>query len=590
MTEFLIKTTDVGQHGDVTVFLQKILKAAKNTDEEKIIRFEKGEYHFYADFCPEKTLYASNTDSDRYPHKRAAIDISDIKNLVIDGGGSVFIMHGKMIAVKVTDSENISLQNFSWDFPTAGTLEMKVTDSGKLHTDFALPKSSQWEIKGNSILWYEVSPFTGQKYWCNKGQSDSHCVVVHDAVKHNVSRYPLSDGPFFMVRKIKRISENMVRIYYFKPISKAHKKGRIFEMCTSYKRDCVGAFFGESKNIAVNNVNVHYMHGFSWLTQMCENVSFIGCNFVPRKGADRFATSFADHIHVSGAKGKIIIESCNFSNAHDDPINIHGTYTRVKKMLSENSLLLEYVHNQQNGFKQYHVGDKVVFYLRENLEPFMNEREFTVKSVTDPLCDGNSVKEMKVEFTENLPEELAEKNRYACENVTYTPEVYIGSCRFELIPTRGILCTTRKKVLIENNVFDGMTMASIYLSNDCNDWYESGPIRDMTIRNNEFFIRKSPFKGVKSAIYIDPIVADNKGLCPQIHRKIKIENNVFHMEHDNAVNARYCENLTVKNNVIDILKTENSDEEIIPFILQHCENAVIENNKYGAGIVFSENG
>lgn len=588
MTEFLIKTTDSGAHGDITGFFQKTLKTAQGIEGEKIIRFQKGEYHFYADFCPFQTVYASNTDSDRYPEKKAAIGICNMKNLTIDGGGSMFIMHGKMIAVKVTVSENITLQNFSWDFPTAGTLEMKVVDGGTFHTDFELPQECQWEIKGSSIYWFELSPFSGEKYWCNKGQSKSHCVVVLDAASHNASRYPLSDGPFFMARKIKKLSQNKVRITYFKPASKAHIKDRIFEMCTTNKRDCVGAFFSESKNIFVENVNVHYMHGFSWLTQMCDTVSFIGCNFIPRKNTDRFVTSFADHIHVSGAKGRVHIENCNFSNAHDDPINIHGTYTRVKQALSDKTLLLEYVHNQQNGFKQYHPGDKVVFYKRENLEALHNEREFTVKSVIDPLCEGNSVKEMKVEFTEALPKELTYKGKYACENVTYTPEVYIGSCRFELIPTRGILCTTRKKVLIENNIFDGMTMASIYLSNDCNDWYESGPIRDMTIRNNEFFIRKSPHKGVKSAIFIDPIVAKNDGACPQIHRNITIENNVFHMEHDNVVNAKYCENLVIKNNLIEKLATESCDKKIVAFNLQHCENAVIESNKLGDGIVCIE--
>ena len=75
------------------------------------------------------------------------------------------------------------------------------------------------------------------------------------------------------------------------------------------------------------------MHGFGWLTQMCENVSYINCSFTPKKGSDRYCTSFADLIHVSGAKGKIHIEGCSFSNAHDDPINIHGTYTQVTEKI-----------------------------------------------------------------------------------------------------------------------------------------------------------------------------------------------------------------------------------------------------------------
>ncbi|MBQ8502774.1 MAG: right-handed parallel beta-helix repeat-containing protein [Clostridia bacterium] len=584
MTEFLIRLSDRGEKGDITRFLQDILQKARNTDGEKIIRFEKGEYHFYADFTEKQVIYASNTDSDRFPEKRAAIDIHKQKNLIFDGGGSEFLMHGKMIAVKVTESENITLSDFSWNFPTAGTLEMKVVGGGRFFTDFSLPEKAQWKIKGNQLLWFEVSPFSGDMYWCNRGQSESHCVVVHDTVMHNVARYSLSDGPFFMARKISKLGENKLRVHYFRPAPALHKNGMIFEMCTSYKRDCVGSFFCDSKNIFVKNINVHYMHGFGWLTQMCENVAFHNCNFRPEKNTDRFCTGFADLIHVSGAKGKIHIENCSFSNAHDDPINIHGTYTRVRKALTKNTLLVEYVHNQQNGFTQYHAGDKVVFYKRDTLEPFQNEKEFTVKSVINPLIDGNSVKEMIVEFYEDIPDAVAVKGSYACENVTYTPEVYIGSCHFDLIPTRGILCTTRKKVLIENNVFDGMTMSSIYLSNDCNNWYESGPIRDMTIRDNEFFIRKSPHKDVKAAVFIDPIVADGKEKCPQIHSNITIESNIFHMEHDNAVNAKYCENLVIRNNIIDKIQSDNCESEIKAFRLNNCKNAVIESNKLCEGV------
>lgn len=70
------------------------------------------------------------------------------------------------------------------------------------------------------------------------------------------------------------------------------------------------------------------------------------------------------------------------------------------------------------------------------------------------------------------------------ENITYTPEVKIHDNVFKETPTRGILVTTRKKVTIENNLFDGMGMAGICISNDAQSWYESGPTRDVTIRGN----------------------------------------------------------------------------------------------------------
>lgn len=586
MKEYFIKTSDKEKYEDITVRLQAILSECKeNGEEDKIIRFEKGSYHFYWDTAEERKVYASNTDTILQPNIRSAINIEGIRNLTIDGQDSEFIMHGRMIALRISESDSIALRNFSWDFPTAGTFQMNVKSVGRNCVEYYIPKTLQWKIQKGNIRWFEKSVFTEEEYWHVMGQSDSHCVVGYNTLSGNVSRYPLTKGPLAYRVRIKKTGENTLKIYYLKPVDKSlYFEGMSFELCPNYKRLCTGAFVSESSNISMENVDVHYMHGFSFLVQMCENVSFRSCNFTAKKKSERNCTSFADHIHVSGAKGKISIENCKFSNAHDDPVNIHGTFTRVKKAIDSKTLILEYVHNQQNGFQQYHKGDKVVFYNRENLSPYGEEMQFTVCDVVNPLSEGLSAKEMKVTFTENLPEEIRKPKVYVAENVTYTPEVYIGGCVFEKIPTRGILCTTRKKVLIENNLFSSLTMASVYLSNDCNDWYESGCIKDMTIRNNTFHIKKSPHRGIKSAVFIDPIVVNQKTVSSAVHRGIIIENNTFFLEHDSAVNAKYTDGLVFKGNKIilsdgykdDVFKTEN------------CNNIIDSDNDISFAVIDKE--
>jgi len=68
---------------------------------------------------------------------------------------------------------------------------------------------------------------------------------------------------------------------------------------------------------------------------------------MPRSETGRICTSYADLLHVSGAKGKILIEDCNFSQALDDPINIHGTFTRVEEKLDDYTLKLRYMESQR---------------------------------------------------------------------------------------------------------------------------------------------------------------------------------------------------------------------------------------------------
>src|SRR5690606_12993161 len=104
---------------------------------------------------------------------------------------------------------------------------------------------------------------------------------------------------------------------------------------------------------------------------------------------------------------------------------------------------------------------------------------------------------MTVTLDRDLPAGIA-PGAVVAENVTYTPAVEIRGNHFESVPTRGILVTTRKPVLVEDNTFDQMGMASIYVSADARSWYESSVVRDLTIRGNTFTRAQSP------VIWFDP--------------------------------------------------------------------------------------
>ena len=87
---------------DITWALQKALASVENENGEKALIFQKGEYHLYWDKARTGKLYISNTvgdnewEKDDVPHLcRAGIWLEKQRNLIIDGGGSVFVMHGK---------------------------------------------------------------------------------------------------------------------------------------------------------------------------------------------------------------------------------------------------------------------------------------------------------------------------------------------------------------------------------------------------------------------------------------------------------------------------------------------------------------
>ena len=170
------------------------------------------------------------------------------------------------------------------------------------------------------------------------------------------------------------------------------------------------------------------MHGFGWLSQMCENLNFKNITFTPAKGYT--VSSFADLIHICGCKGYVNIIDSYFEHPHDDAINVHGAFLRLKKIIDTNTAELEFVHHQQGGYKAFFLDNKCV----------------------------------KVKFKEALPPLKPEQ--FVFENITYNPELTISGCTFNAIPTRGILCTTDRPSKIFNNTFKNILMPDIFISCD----------------------------------------------------------------------------------------------------------------------------
>ena len=614
---------------DSTEAIWNALQAAKEAEADGssvTLEFPEGEYHIYKDKAQKREYHTSNTNSIENPVKTIGFLVEEHENLTIDGNGSLFMMHGNMMALAVVKSKNITLKDFAWDFAVPTVVEMTVTKVEGNYTEYYIPDCFPHTVSGNTIKWSsDLSPYTGQPYWSGSGHTpdgkSTYGVVGYHPEDEMVRTYYPSDGPLGNVSRIEEIDENNVRVYYSNRSGdqvKNQKPGVVLEMCGNAHRETAGAFTWESENVTADGINVHFMHGFGWLIQMSKDVYYRNCNLAPRANSGHTTVSFADGIHASGAAGEIVIENCNFANTHDDPINMHGTFTRVESRRSDYELTLKYIHGQQGGFTQYHVGDKVQFFTRDTLESTDGEKQYTVAEVIqDADVDGRN---MIVRFEEKLPENLSDRvsgqPKYVAENVTYAPAVTIKGCTFKNSSARGVLCTTRNKVVMEDNIFMNMSLATIFLSNDSNDWYESGPIRDMEIKNNIFYIKDigRTSWATAPAIYIHPVTLGGglPAASNPIHKNIKIEGNTFYMDLDRVVEAESVENLIFKNNKVYRMNPDveieidlanktisagetsklttnatgntNSGSVDNVFNFKKCKNVVIEGNTYDDGL------
>lgn len=300
-------------------------------------------------------------------------------------------------------------------------------------------------------------------------------------------------------------------------------------------RDQVAGFIHKSKNIVFDHINYYFLGNFGIVCQYSDNLSFLNCHLAPQPGSGRTNAGFADFLQVSGCKGLLKVEDSYFSGAHDDPINVHGTYLKIQNYPSTNQVSVKFMHSQSWGFDAFFVGDSIEFV---DVASMLSIQQAKITAVT-------RVDDRDIILTFDSPIDVAafqaKTSGVVVENITWTPEVEIRRNYFSRIPTRGILLTTRRRSVIEDNTFFRMQMPGIYVSGDAASWYESGKVQNLTIRNNKFIECGSP------TISFDPTNSVNSGY---VHSNVVVDGNTFTITSGNAVGGKSVNNLTFTNNTI----------------------------------------
>lgn len=539
----VVNVTDYGADPsgarDSAVAIQKAIDAVKALNGQPVIlNFPQGEYHIYPEHAAKRDLYVSNTcgTDQNYKNKTIGILLEDLNNVTIEGNDSLFMFHGKMTTLSTIRCNNVTFQNFSFDFQVPTVVDVTVEETGDGYAVAYVPECYEYEIDGTNVNWLsDISPYTGKRYWSarnNMVYTQRYDLASGETWRGNTGFNPL----FRNVSGIEDLGNNRLKFTYTNMDSEL-KPGICYQMRNTV-RDTPGTLIWESKDVMLRNINAYFLHGFGMVGQLSENITYDGVNFKTPANSGRTTAGYADFVQMSGCKGLIDIKNCLFSNPHDDPINVHGTFLQVVEKLASNKVKVRYMHNETAGFPNFYVGDQVEFMTRGNMVPVANSQA-VVTEVEGP-GEGN-LTDIIITLDRDIPGEIG-PNTHVVENITYTPAVNITNNVFQSTPTRGVLVTTRKPVLIENNYFDSMNMAAIYISNDASSWFESGPVKDVTIRNNIFDKCASP------VIYIDP--TGTPDVNNPVHQNVLIEDNQIYMENGNVLSAKSVGNLQFLNNKI----------------------------------------
>ncbi len=562
--------------------------------DKAVLRFETGRYDFHPEDAALRQYYVSNHDQTQ--PKLVGLPLEDLHDLTLDGGGSEFVFHGRMMPLSLVRSEDCTLKNFSIDFANPHIVQITITEN-----------SASRGITFRPAPWvaYDVTPegnFVAKgKGWKERPQWG---IAFEGDTRHIVYKTSDLSCP---ISNVTPEQDGLLRVPTWN--DSRLKPGTVIAL-RGWGRPAPGIFMTHCKDTELLNVKVHYAEGMGLMAQLCENITLDGFS-VCLKGKDdpRYFTTQADATHFSACRGKIVSVNGLYEGMMDDAINVHGTYLKVVKRVDDYTLEARYMHHQAWGFDWGYEGDRVQFVRSATMELVEGENEVAAIEVLDgtimdngqPSIHNSSFiihhskgmhggKTFRIRFEKPLPKEICEQAGYGIENLTWTPEVYFADNVVRNNRARGALFSTPRKVVVEDNLFDHTSGCAILLCGDCNGWYETGACRDVTIRRNRFVnALTNQFQFTNAVISIYPEIPDLAGQQTLFHgggskKAIRITDNVFETFDAPILYAKSVDGLLFRGNKV----ITNTDYPAFHwnkhrYLLQNVRNVEIEDVLYDRG-------
>lgn len=549
-----IRVTDFGvrpgTYENSTVAIQRAIDSCRE-HPGCVLQFAPGRYDIWPEGAVRKEIYVSNTSSEvEMPSKVKTIGMHfyGLENVTVSGEGVTLIMHGSMTPIAIDSCRNVSMSGFTIDFERPGGSELT----------YIACRPGKVTVKAHRDTRYEIVDRRLQLFGEGWRTNIPHCIKLTP-----------SDGHFMYSNDWKTLSACDVEeiepgiLEFTVPDDFHPETGATLTIRDIIRRE-VGMLNIHSSNTYLHDMAIRYMHGLGIVSQYSTNITYerLDCSADPSSG--RILASSADFTHFSGCRGHIEVKNCKFIGAQDDAINVHGTNLRIEHIDGPRHVTANFKHHQTYGFMPYLIGDTVAF-----VNPTTMQREaFGIIAAAE--MNPARPREVHVTLKDRLPDNIV-AGTTCIENMTWTPTLHVSGCTMARLSTRGILATTPRKVVIEHNRFDKLPCAGVLIEADAKDWYESGPVRDVTIRNNEFIDCGYNNSYPVGSIVINPsnTVVNDKNM---VHKGVRIYANRFEIKDNRPVlYAKSTGDMVFRDNTV-----EGTDRPLI--ILQGCADVTISNN------------
>lgn len=565
---------------DATAAVQRAILACQRLTHAVLV-FPAGRYDFFSDSAVRKAYFISNTSSEEEcPSKVKTIGMAfaDQHGLSIEGNGSLFVFHGKMTTFVFDHCSDISLQHVTMDFERPTMSEFTVVRATPSSVEVAVHQDSWYRLDSGRLSWY------GENWSSPAGPdlSEDHYFCIRVDTSDQSFHYANGEYSKLMMSKISSAGDRRLR--FDGSFDTSHYPvGSVFTVRDPI-RDEVGAFIVSSKNVVLRDVTMHYMHGLGIVGQYSSGITLTDVRIVPWRG--RQIASFADGMHFSGCRGLILIDHCIYRGMHDDEINVHGTHLKIVRQPAADELVVRFMHPQTYGFDAFFAGDTISFVHPTTLIGYGSAR----------ILEATRLSEREILL--KLDHRVAASVGDVVENITWTPSLTVRNCVFSGTNTRGLLVTTRRKVIITHNQFNRLGMHAILIADDALSWYESGNVLDVLIDDNKFLEIGYNSLPNNYPIAIAPENHELHGDAP-VHKHIRIEGNRFFCTTGAVLSARSVEGLWFVRNRVDFVgagagagvrgagargarvgSSASDGAGVVPgFKLVACKKVVIEGNQ-----------
>lgn len=556
-----------------------------------------GIYNLHYNEAGRQQLYISNHDQLTEP-RPVGLHIEGMRNLTIEGNGSEFICHGRMLPIVIRRSSNIQIRNLSIDFSDPQIHQVTIVDNLGDEGIIFRPQHNRyyraengayggtgegWQMVYPSGIAFAPNPLVQHQLLQEKqlrtgeGQRSEpfDLSLSEDKSKHML--YGSAD--LHVDTRGHQILEHGIHAPQWK--NPKLVIGTVVTM-RSYARPNPGVFVAECRDIRLSKMIVHYAEGMGLLAQGTHNISLDGFSVSLRgEGDPRYFTTQADATHFSGCSGTVDVRNGLFEGMMDDAINVHGVYLKLTERIDDYTVAGRYMHPQAWGFGWGKAGEEAQFIFSQTFD--MHPTRYTIASL-QPLdaFTEDGAKGFVIRFKQRLPKNINPESSIGIENATRNPKVNFVGNTIRNNRARGTLLNTSGDVLVERNLFDHVSGSAILVSTDCNMWYESGQTKHLTIRGNTIINPlTSLYQFTEAAISIYPIIPQLKNQKTPFYggkgEYVVIENNLLKVFDTPLLFAISTQGIHWRNNAIikstDYLPQHHNQER---FKLLGCQGAVIE--------------